>query len=102
MTDTTREPQATDSPPARSESGRGDDPLVVKYGDGYAAGYEDGLKDSQAELVSLRSQVAVLEGVLLGCIKDSTLSQIYVGDFYRNATKKVVARCKSALTSAQS
>lgn len=59
-------PPAQAEAPADSEGAGVDDPLVVKYGDGYAAGYADGLKEydaMQAELAALRNRVGVLTGV---------------------------------------
>lgn len=44
-----------------------DDPLIVEYGNGYAAGYADGLKEydaMQAELADCRAQLAAARGAL--------------------------------------
>lgn len=54
-------PAAAAPQPVAADVGAGDDPLVVEYGDGYAAGYADGIKEYnalQAELATARQQLA--------------------------------------------
>ncbi len=62
-------------------------------------GIIDAYRQDKAALMTVRSQLEQLQAVLRNIIDDCTLKGVYVGDFHRDAVKRVVRRVQAALDS---